>query len=547
MVFRRALRGLVALVVACLSMFVGAYDYNGTPVGHLIYSHPSATIKQFVSDGWRPTSISLEYSLAGLGFYRVAYVQNVGSHYQQVRYEGEISGSTINTIRSGGWRIEDIEVVGSKYSCIFVKNDVKPKSTLWFAGWTVSSIGSWLTDNPSWRLLEIDRYVLSGVERYSGIFILNTGYGYVSGWGWYPDAYSSTISGWAQTNKMRIIDVDRGSTGRYAAVLVARKPGERYYWYVGTSMDRLLELLGGLGLRAVTINARNVSGTLTYCTTAVNNTDAQSARVADLCQPTHNGVQGFYIRQLGSTTPIVNLNGTRAMHPSSTIKALIHYTGAYDTAASQLNTRTISGTPMVTWHQLMMYNSDNDAANLLMDTYTIDRLEDLAHNVLGMSATTQMRNRFGTGGPYGNDEITETTLSDLALLHTGIRNGSLGSTKTTWLRNNMNNETRSFPWSTVVSQTRTSLGISSTNYNSWASYVTSLNKAGNNDDPNGVTGYWSVAGSLTLPFRSSSLVVKRTYLFGHYVNRSTVHYDDGWTLTAELLREQIRASMQSFL
>jgi len=226
---------------------------------------------------------------------------------------------------------------------------------------------------------------------------------------------------------------------------------------------------------------------------------------------------------------------------------LIHYVCALDNAASQLNTRIIDGETMASRHRDMMYNSDNSDANKLMDTYTIARLEDVAHNDLGMSDVTQLRNRFGTGGPYGNDEITETTLVDLGILHTAIRSGGLGATKTTWLRDNMNNETRSWPWSSVVSSLRTELGMTSTEYGSWVANVRSLNKAGNNDSDDGITGYWSVAGSITLPFRVRGGGIQlRTYVFGHYVNGSTIDYDAGWTVTGELLREQLRASLDTF-
>jgi hypothetical protein len=165
-----------------------------------------------------------------------------------------------------------------------------------------------------------------------------------------------------------------------------------------------------------------------------------------------------------------------------------------------------------------------------------------------MSQVTQLRNRFGTGGPYGNDQITETTLADFGILYAAIQNGVLGATKTAWLRSNMNNETRSFPWSPTLTSVKNSIGITASKYNTWAGYLRSINKAGSNADSNNINGYWSVAGVITLPFKSGATVTLRHFLFGHYVNRSTITYDNAnpWKIVAELLREQIQASMTTF-
>ncbi|MEQ1934047.1 MAG: hypothetical protein ABL962_09230 [Fimbriimonadaceae bacterium] len=538
---------LGALVtLALVSSIALAEDYNGTATGHLIYRHNTTQIKAKIADGWRPTSIGYESSSSNLGYFRVAYVQNTGSHYKECRFEGDASQNTIQNVRATGWRIEDVEYQGSsRWAGIFIRNVVNPRTTFWFTGNTAQAVSNWLAANPSYRLLEIDRSGTGTNERYSGVYVQNTGAGHVSGWGWYPDASLTTINAWADANNMRVVDLDQGDTGRYAAVFERASAGQRYYWFSATTMARCLELLDGMGLRAVQLNPRISNGLVTYAMTAVNNTNAQSARLADLGWDAHNGYQGFYIQRVGSTSVSVGLNHQRSFYPSSAIKALIHYTGAYTTSTSQLNTRMISGQTMVSRHQNMMFNSDNPDSNLLMSTYSVPVIEAIAHNSLGMSSVTQLNNQFGFSGPYGDPPYNATTLTDMGILYQAIQGNKLGVTKSNWLQTNMKNQDTAGNFDGVISQERASVGLSTAEYNDWRSRLRYVFKGGNSAAPNGVNGYWTVCGVMTLPFKANNVVTNRPYLFGHFVNRSTVHYE-GFALMAELPREQIRASMQTF-
>lgn len=535
-------------LVAGLAEPAVAFDYNGSPVGSLLLSHNRVQIESQIAAGWRPTSIELESTVGSLGIYRVNYVQNVGSHAQQVKFLGEVASSTIDSWRNAGWRVEDIEVVGSKLSAILVGNLTVPRTTLHFWGWTASGIESWLSTNPSYRLLDLDRYPSGGSERYAGVFLRNTGSAAVGGWGWSPRMSWSEIGSWASANGMRVIDLDRRPDGYYTVVFAQRLAGQRYYYFGNRSMDSVLAFLGGYGLRVQNIAETTVDGTKRYSGVAVNNVGAQAARLADRYGDQHNGVQGYYLEQVGSGR-IVDLNAERSMHPSSTIKILLHFTAINDTSTASLNTRLLGGFPLPTVLSLMMWNSDNAMANRVLDAYGPSFLELIGQALCGMSPTTQIRNRFGTGGPYGNDSVTTTTLVDLGRIYRTIQGGYFNATKDSFLRANMLNETRSAPWNAVMQSVRGEIGISTTNYNDYVSRVRSILKAGSNSS-DGVQGYWSIAGVVRLPVKGSaggtSVIRGRDYLFGHYVNASSVDYDDGWNATAELLREQIKETMSTF-
>lgn len=542
----RTLLSIAGFLAGASSAF--AYDYNGTPVGSWIVLHNTAQIKQAIADGWRPTSVETEGTVGPLGLYRMNYIRNTGSHYKEVRFEGEKTGAQIDAVRNAGWRIEDVAVAGTsagtRLAGIFLRNNVTPKTTTYFWGWTATQISNWLTTNNTYRMYDLDRYTDSDGTRYSGVFMRNTGNGAVSGWGWSPATTWEQVGNWASQNGMRVIDLDRHTSGNYAVVFAKRDAGQRYFYFGNRTMTQLLDFLGNRGLRAQTISETTVSGTKRYSGTAINNVNAQSARLADLTGSQHDGIQGYYVKEINGST-IVDIHANRSMHPSSSIKVLLHFTGVYNTATNALGTRKLANIPMQQVHSLMMWNSNNTMANLCLDTYTATYAEAVGKSICGMSNVTKFRNRFGTGGPYGNPSYTTTTLVDFGKLYTTVENGYFNATKNTWFRNNMLNNTNAGMFNSVINSVKANIGISSTKYNDWVNRIRYIYKAGNNSDENGVNGYWSVAGSLSLPFKSGALVTTKKYVYGHYVNDSTINYTGG-TAAGETLREQIQASMLTF-
>lgn len=538
------LRIISSLLLAIGMVQAYAYDYNGTPVGSWLTAHTTSQIKQAISQGWRPTSIELEALAGNNGIYRVNYIQNVGSHYLQCRFEGEQTSAQIDAIRNAGWRIEDVSVVGSKLAGIFIKNTTLPKTTLYFYGWTSSQIQTWLNGNSTYRVLDLDRYTASSTTKYSGVFLKNTGNGFTSAWGWHPSMTWDQVGNYASANSLRVIDLDRQDSGNYAVVFAKRESGQRYFYFGNRTMAQVLDFLGNRGLRVQTISTTMDNGTARYSGSAVNNVNAQSARLADYAAGLHNGIQGYYVKEIGGAT-LANIQATRSMHPSSTIKVLLHFTGVNDTATNALGTKKLSGIPMQQVHSKMMWNSDNTMANLCLDTYGELHSEAIGHTLAGMSDVTNFRNRFGTGGPYGNPQITTTTLVDLGNLYTTVENGFFNSTKDTWFRSNMLNNSNSNLFGTVLANIKSQIGITTSKYNSWLSKLRYIYKAGSNSDSNNINGYWSIAGSISLPIKSGDVYLTKKYVFGHYVNASTISYAGG-SAAAETMREQIKASMLTF-
>jgi hypothetical protein len=532
--------GLAAATATAMS-----YDYNGTPTSSLIELQSGPQIDSRISQGWRPTSIEIESAVANLVLYRVSYVRNTGTHFQQVRFANNQTPQTINNIRAAGWRVEDIAYVSpNRLSAILIRNVTNPRTTNYFWGWTSSQISSYAS---SWqgRLIDLDRYILNGATRYSGVFIKNTGAS-ASAWGWHPGFTWDQVRNWATANNMRVIDLDRHSSGVYAVVFVRRQSNQRYIYFGNRTLGEMLDLLGNYGMRAQTVSMTATGGQNRYSGTAVNNVNAETARLANLGIDDHNGIHGFWLKQVGGTV-LVNLHGTRLFHPSSTNKVMSHFRAVFSTPSNQLNTRMIGNLPMTSVLSAMMWNSNNSMANRCLDVLGVANIEATCRNPGGMSASSRILNRYGTGGPYNNNPYSVNTLDDFGRLYEHIQLGaSLGATKVNYLRTNMLNQGRSGLFNTVINQESTALGVSASRLSAYRSQLRFIFKAGNNSK-DGINGYWSVAGVITLPYRQTNgTVLLRSYVFGHFVNHSTVDYDNGFAHTEELLRSVIRASLNTY-
>jgi hypothetical protein len=114
----------------------------------------------------------------------------------------------------------------------------------------------------------------------------------------------------------------------------------------------------------------------------------------------------------------------------------------------------------------------------------------------------------------------------------------------------MLNESNSFLFNAVNNSVRIQTNIRSTNYTNWRNQVRWIYKSGNNTNPsNGVNGYVTCCGAISLPFRSANgTITPRVFMFGMFVNNSTTSFQNsrGETAVTELLREQITASMNTF-
>lgn len=282
-----------------------------------------------------------------------------------------------------------------------------------------------------------------------------------------------------------------------------------------------------------------------------------------------DGKTGFYLKRVGGSELMTN-SKSFAFYPASTIKVLEHLH-----AMRRVQNGLSIGTDIDIWGdscsdnhddespetqedlseslRKMMKNSDNQRTNAIQDRFGRTAINNTAHNVAGLSSTSQLNHKFGCQGPASNP-ANKLTLVDVGKLYEGVANGSLlsGSSRTTFY-DLMRNQTDSFFIESVIDDEATKLGVSNTKRDNFKSQVRTATKSGGVPADYDGFLYSSTAGYVSLPFAGVctaagfAAITPREYVYGVFINKAT-QIADGTASTAasELFRSEIREGLKSW-
>lgn len=525
-----------------------AFDYLSGPAPNESGVYSTAQINSKISGGYRPTSIDFYTNSGGLKL-AASLVGNSGTFHRPTIFRSAQTQSSLQTLIQQGWQIVDIEwyptgVGNNRSLAAILSKNVPTSSAFW--GWTEAQVTAHL--GTTRRLIDLDVDLISGVGyRYSGVSIANSGAN-ASAWGYHFSTTIANANTWINANGMRIIDAASRPDGKYTMVYRKAKAGERT-WTLLSKLQPIIQVYGkteGYYLQAV-----SVRGT-TWCGVYVNNLNADTLPVFNYMRGRTNGNIGIFLKPVGTSLSLAEMRSYDKFHPSSSIKALIGFHVARNNPANTLNTRliTVGGVPIVLPNvvRAMMRQSDNPSSNALVNTFGRANINATAHNVLNMSSNTQLVNTFGSGGPYGNDQITYTTLRDMGILWENIAQGGLlTATRRTWYTNNILSHADNGMLAAAVNEMAATLGKSNTIRTTVINGRQLLYKAGNNSDPDtGVNGYLSLCGIATLPYRQNGVTGIRRYVFGVWVHGATTNTVSLNEASKLLLRAAAKNALQSF-
>jgi hypothetical protein len=522
-----------------------AFDYNGAPAGYAWgTAETGATIALRVTQNWRPTSIETVTPGSTASKYKVVYVKNEGSHLQTCKFVYNQTPAQLNALRGSGWRVEDLAVLkgGSdvRVSAILIRNVTNPKNTLWFRDHTTAQLTTLL--GSTYRLLDLERD--GGTDsnpRFAGVVIDNTGAN-KKPWGWMPNHTFDQVKSWANANNMRVIDLQNTPNDKYCAVFVRKAAGDRTQMIV--TSDNAFELAcTSLGMRMQTLN-QSLRFTNRYTGIAVNNVNTQTARIADRIYAVSGEYRvGAYVSQVGGGTPVF-LRADQSFYPASAIKVLIHARALKMVPLNELETYKIGNRKFKDIDQNMMYNSNNPDTFTLNSHFGTDAINAYGRNVLGTTTATWIASHYGNAPPAGEFNAA-ATLVDMGNIYRNV-SWALGTTKFAKFREWMLNDSNSSAFTTEFANVKAELGLSTTKFNNWKSKVTFMLKAGNYGEGNRNVNFVN-CGRISLPHKSGSSYQWNSFVFGHFVELA---YDyktsTGWSISANMLNEQIKASMNTF-
>jgi hypothetical protein len=273
-------------------------------------------------------------------------------------YRDRSAPQLTNAVEGTGDRLIDVDVVGHKYTAATVRNTgpfASDASGGWFRGKSRDQVVD-LTEGEGKRLIDLEPYVKGGKLRFTGLRVPNAGnaakgwwwnynltshevtndinehdirlidleryekggknrYAYVgiknqgvdaAAWWWYPGISAKRLGEKLDENGARLIDVERLSNGKLAAVMI-KSDGTYWGWWHNVSQTRMEQLYAMHGLRVVDVEQFKKGGKRRFSLIGVNVVGGETARLRALLDDVFeksetfgNGVSaGAYVKQLG--------------------------------------------------------------------------------------------------------------------------------------------------------------------------------------------------------------------------------------------------------
>ncbi|HLP85337.1 MAG TPA: serine hydrolase [Phycisphaerales bacterium] len=441
-------------------------------------------------------------------------------------------------------------------------------------GWT--GIETWQNAN-GLRIIDLEKYVVGGNTRYAAVAIPNTGTN-AQGWWWYYGQTEAQVNALLATNGARLIDIEVDSPGTlvapatFAVVMVSSNTGADWV-DLSLSSTQVSALLAQTDGRLTCLERyTNFLGATTFAVALVDNADAQTRRMRDyMDNALTDGTYGFMLKEVGGPV-ITDLNENFAFEPASMLK-ILHATYAIDRCASNLdnlnnlifigdrtnnnecpdNVQSNPGNETLSAAiREMMQQSDNNRTWEIEKRYGTTNLNNYADITLGLT-DTQINHRLGClcGNPFNSFSCV-----DAVSLYEQIADGSLFAQN--WqdtLYNLMldldEQGYASYPTlSNVINQEAANTDLTSSEIADFRDEMRFANKGGGYAC-NG-TYYRTEGGWASVPFKVQLLggwfIAPREYTLATFVhaNNDSVESQVAYRAKEEILREQIRAALQSW-
>jgi hypothetical protein len=337
-----------------------------TPTGWWYYNGQSAQgVTNLINNlGARLVSIEVEQT-SPLRF-TVTLVKNTGAYASGWWwYSGQTGASLSNLLAQNNARLIDLEPYNDggqlRFAAIMVPNTgPAAKAWWWYYGQTSTQLLNIANTNKA-RIVDIERYTVNGTTRYGAIMIANQGADASGWWFWVGQTFSGVSQKLDELNA-RLIDLDEyvvNGQRRYLTVMVPNTGSNKinWWWYSGLTAQGVLSATDQNGARVVDVQPYFSNGEKRFTVIMVNNSNAQTTRLGSILGFGSCGVTGAYVKEVAGPT-IASLNRQFVFEPASTVKAL-HHTHAM----IQIDSQSSSFDDEIPWCPDPILNSDGSASS----------------------------------------------------------------------------------------------------------------------------------------------------------------------------------------
>lgn len=526
-------------------------------------------IKAKLREGYR--IIDLEVESASPYRFSAAMVKNEGEYAKKWWWYYGLTSEALKTkLSENKARIIDLQVYrvnGQKrYAAVLVSNTGSDAKAWWYyTDLSFNNIMAKAKDKNA-RIVDLDTYIVNNRRLFSAVMIKNTGADRKAWWV-YSNKSPEFISSKLKENNARLIDIEK--RGNAFTVVMERSEGQGWWWYYGKNAAQINELWRQNGARIFDVEPYTVNGQKRFAVLMLNNSNALTTRIGEMLRNNTNGAAGLHLRRTNGQV-LASLQSDRVFYPASTIKVLehLHAMRAVAGGDADLDTTTLRVYPQTADScsdnhagqnfntetlrqalQRMMKSSNNQSTNAIQELFGDgnaqsgrNAINQTAYTIVGASKDTVIHHKFACGGP-NNNPANQLTLTDIVLLYQQVATNSnvLDTNTRTTFYQLMLNETDDFFIGSVIDEEASKLGVTGADLQSFKSQVKMAHKAGNIG-----SSHVSIAGWIELPVKSGSRTVPRQYTYGIFVDEATQNSVKLRSVTAELLREEIRAALKTF-
>ncbi len=228
-------------------------------------------------------------------------------------------------------RLIDVErylVSGAvRFAGVMVGNTGPYQRDTWFyVDKTAAEIGTLLNQNDA-RLIDLETYVVSGTRLYTCLMVRNTG-AEATGWWWLLGETEASLNAFQSSNNARLYSVEtylESGSRRFNAILVPNTGtwAARQWWFFDQPASALDGLCAQYGARIGDLEAYNVLVGLTvqtrYAVTLTNNESGFVQRIGDVLGYGSDGVTGFQLKRVNGAV-VGGLNDDYESEPASALK-----------------------------------------------------------------------------------------------------------------------------------------------------------------------------------------------------------------------------------
>ncbi|MBK8978719.1 MAG: serine hydrolase [Planctomycetes bacterium] len=537
-----------------------------TPTGAIwVNGQTVAQLTTQVNAGWRITD--LEYDSIANGTFTAALVRNSGAYSKTWWwYVGATGAQIASALSTNNARLIDLEPYDdngtTRFAAIMIRNTgADAKAWWWVYDATSANVNNAVSSNNA-RLTDLERYSVSGTDRFAAIMISNTGAD-ARGWAYWYSVSQASIAGLLNQNNLRPYSMERNSSGTYDLIGI-QNTGYYHWYYFNQSASSVTALLEQNVGRIIDIERYTslLTGTR-YDVVMIDNANDLERRAWLQFDGSTDGAFGAWLKEIGGPI-LAQVRPDFVFEPASLMKTLYH-THAMRRVALGLDSLSASVTvPLGTVGSCpnnsgasttetlevvlrrMMENSDNNRTLAIANRYGVANINATAA-AIGM-ASTSVNHVIGCGGPIPN----ELTLRDVGTLHETVANGYLLAQRDKFYE--LMPDTLAFPtWGSTNLSTRIDAEAATLGLPNWvrdafkAAIVIAYKPGGY-----GVNGllYFSEGGFLRVPFKDGSgNITLREYSFGSFNHGASVEVpsrDAVSNAALELVWDRVRAGLATW-